>query len=353
MTSPQDKQLRACPGVAGYQLLYGGPEASPQIIIVTPDHKRHPLLYWDVDAADFIGLEKSGTWKFARRGKEMELRALILEVKLKEDESTRFHGSYTVIAKLTAREVCVVGRVAPNSTSAGKVVAIADTAPYRKCVALSNVGERDWLGVVFGLTRKGLYEDAKSLVTKIGSPATRVVAYIDIARAQSAAGDPGGAHATLLMGLNEVLNEKEETTYRDAFGDEVHESFRRVDGLTSIISAMAASGLYDDVKTSLRLVSVSDLPTILLWVGKAQGSPPRIGGRGDLEAASATFKEAIQLELKRADAAMADSNLVKIVEAQAEAGLIKDARQTVLLIKSPSERQFAEQKIAWWTDKPE
>jgi hypothetical protein len=222
-----------------------------------------------------------------------------------------------------------------------------------KCVELNDIGERVWQWDIYELIGKGLFENAKSLVPKIRSPASRVVSYADIARGQAAAGDSAAARSTFLLGLNEVLNEKEDTVYRDAYGAEVHEGDRRADGLTTIIAAMAASGLYDDVRATLRLVKSSDLPAILLWIGKAQGSLPRLGGRGDLEAARATFKQAVKLELKRADSVSADSNLVKIVEAQAEVGLIEDARQTVSLIKSSSERQFAEQKIAWWTDKPE
>src|SRR6266542_1994639 len=112
VTRLQKNHFRACPPVAGYQLLYGGSEVSPQIIIVTPNRKRHVIQYWDLTVGNFISLEQGVGWKVARsRTGKITLLALMLEVNVKQDEFTRFQNPYTVVVKLTPREVCAVGRV--------------------------------------------------------------------------------------------------------------------------------------------------------------------------------------------------------------------------------------------------
>lgn len=353
VTRLQNNQFRACPPVAGYQLLYGGDETSPQLIIVTPNRKRHVIYYWDLTAGNFINLEKGVSWELARsRAGKITPLALMLKANIKQGEFTRFQNPYTIVAKLTPTEVCVVGRVPTNSTSSADIAGVSNSAPDKTCVGLDDVGEKDWMGVVFGLTGKGRYEDAKSVVKEMGSPGARTNAYTHIARAQSESGDRAAARITLLLGLNEALSEKEESIYFNAYGAEVHEATRNND-LIIVLAEMAAAGLDDDVNNNLKFVSSSNLPEVLLWLARAQGSSRSAGGRGDREAATATFKRAVQLELTRADTRTADSNLVNIVGAQVEMGLVNEARQTVLLIKNPSARKAAEQSIARSTGKPD
>lgn len=284
-----DSEFRTCPPVAGYQLLFTGPESSPEIIIVTPDRKRHLLPYWDLKAGNFIGLEKGVSWKLARsRTGKVRPLALMLKANIKQDEFTRFQNPYTIVAKLTPKEVCVVARIPVNGSSSADIEAATTYTRNKTCVGLDDVGEKDWMGAVFGLIGKERYEDAKSVVKKMANPAARVSAYANIARAQFESGEQGAARITLLLGLDEVLNEKDETIYPNAYGLQVHQSTRDSDW-TTILSAMAAVGLDDDVQNNLKFVSDSNLPATLLWIGKAQGSPRSAGGRGDLEAATATF----------------------------------------------------------------
>ena len=342
-----DDHFRACPPVGGYQLLYGGNEASPQIIIVGQNRKRHTIHYWNLTANNFIGLEKRVSWAVARsRNGKITARALMLTVNLKPDEFSRFPGPYTILAKLTPTEVCVVARVPSGPHSAETLAGAGVWAVDKKCVGPDDLGEKDWLGKVIGLAGKGLFEEAKSVVKRISSPGTRAFAYTEIARAQSESGDQPAARATLLLGLNEVLNQKDESIYFNAYGTEVHESTRD-HNLISLLAAMAAVGLNHDVNDNLRFVNNSDLPRALIWIGKAQGASRSTGGRGDHEAANATFKRAVHLELMRTDTAAADSNLLSIVKAQVEVGLLEEAKQTVLLIKSPGVRAAAVRAISW------
>jgi len=36
--------FRACPPVAGYQLIYGGNEARPDVIVISPNRKQHVII---------------------------------------------------------------------------------------------------------------------------------------------------------------------------------------------------------------------------------------------------------------------------------------------------------------------
>lgn len=271
---------------------------------------------------------------------------------LSSRQFSRFENPYTIVAKLTPNEVCVVARVPANSTSAADVARVSTSARDKTFVGQDDAREKDWRGVVFGLVKKGRYEAAKSVVKKMASPAARISAYAHIARAQFARGNRAAARITLLLGLDEVLKEKDESIYLDAYGVEVHEATRDSDWIV-ILEAMAAVGLDDDIENNLKFVSDSNLPATLLWIGRAQGTARSAGGRGDREAAMATFNRAVQLELTRADATTADSNLVNIIGAQLELGLVNEARQTVLLIKNPASREAAESTIARSTGKPD
>ena len=346
VTRLQNKPFRICPPVAGYQLLYGGNEASPEIIIVSPNRKRHIIHYWDLAAGNFRSLEKELSWQVARsRTGKVTPMALILQAKINQDEFTRFPGEYTIIAKLTPTEVCVIGRV-PTGPHAAMDLAIFTSAPQLgKCIAPDNVGERDWLGVVFGLSGKGQYEEAKSAIKEIQSPSTRTVGYLGVARAQAESGDQKAARTTLLLGWDDIISGKLVTIYRDVYGTNVHDSSKN-DNLIRIIVAMAVAGLDNDVNDKLKFVSNSDLPQALLLIGRLQGSSPSVGGKGDRAAANATFKRAVELERMRADRTAADSNLFSIVQAQVEVGLINEAKQTALLIKNLALREAAERAIS-------
>jgi hypothetical protein len=352
LTKLKGNPYRVCPPVVGYQLLYGGAETSPQIIILTPNRKQHVLRYWDLKAGNFISLEKGATWILTRRSGKVMPMALILRANTKPAEFTRFPGNYTIIAKLTPQKVCVIGRIPANSTSAMTEASVSNSPLGRKCIGVDDVGEKDWLGLVFGLSRKGRYEDARSALKKIRSTGARTIAYAHIARAQAESGDQAAARATLFQGLGEVLKEKAVSSYYDEYGTQVQASTRETDLLT-ILTAMAAVGLDDDVNNNLKFVNNSDLARALLWIGSAQGSSRSEGGRGDHDAAKATFDKAIQLEQKREDTVTADSNLISIVEAQVSASLINDARRTVLLIRNPAARKVAEDRIPPMPGKPD
>ena len=345
-TTPNER-LRDCGGVAGYRLLYSGPEEKPEVIIVTPEGKRFPITYWDLNAANFVSLSRSVDWLFIRSQKQIIPLALVFQTTTKPEEFSRFDGTYTIVAKLTPNEICTIGRVPTGPRSSADTVGLIDVARFKKCVGPDDVGEKDWMGIVMGLSDKGRFEEARSAVREIASPAGRTTAYDYLASAQAKSGDLSAPRATLLLALDEVLREPAGTVYYDAYGGEVHES-EKDNELDYILETMGSIGLDNEVRTTLRFVKDSRLPETLLSIAKAQGSKYLGGsGRGDIEAAKATFKKGIELELARADKRAADSNLWRIVDAQLELRLIPEAKQTALLIKNPTVRQSAEQMIGF------
>jgi len=231
------------------------------------------------------------------------------------------------------------------------VAGIEGTAPNRQCWALSNTGKRDWLGVVFGLIRKGRWEEAESTIKQLKSPGERATAYANIAEGQGEAGDIPAARKTLLRGLEDV--QRKQTSYQDEFGQTVNEGDVYGINLMSIISAMARTGLYDDARATIKFLEPEDVIHALVTIARIQGDSPIRGGRSNREAARQTFREAIEIARKNPDAEKADGQLIEIVDRQAEVGLIEDARQTVSLIKGASARQVANGKIAWYSDKPQ
>ena len=353
VTLLQNQEFRICPAVAGYQLLFGGNEAGPQVIIVTPNRKRHVIHYWDTTSSNFISLNKEVTWVLARyRSGKVTPLSVSFEVNVQHDEFTRFRGAYTVIAKVNPKQVCVVARVPAGPSAAAYIAGLREPVPSTKCVRLDDLGEKDLLGVVFGLSAKGRYDDAKSVIKQILSPSQRTAGFVTIARDQAESGNQAAARITLLQGLDDVLNQKVTTIFPMPYGGQVHE-YSKYDNLLSILSTMAEVGLYDDAFASLKFVNKSELPRALLWIGKVQGTAPARGGRGDLKAAVATFKRAVELERTRADISAADSNLIQIVQAQLELGLLTDAKQTVLLIKNTETRKVMESNIALYEKQPQ
>lgn len=348
-TDTLNENLRDCGGVAGYRLLYSGPEEKPEIIIVTPAGKRFLITYWNLDSANFVSLSNSVQWIFIRSQKQITPLALILQATIKPEEFSRFNGPYTIIVKLTPREVCTVGRDPTGPDSAMDNAALIDMARFRKCVRPDDVVRKDWMGVVFGLVAKGQYEQAKSVISQMKSSGERIGAYTTIAQAQAEAGDIVAARTTLKQGLEEAV--RNETGIEDEFT--VKDAFAYQNNVISIAYGFARTGLYNDLSATVKLIDADHIADAMVAVAKIQGASPSRGGRGDLEAAKITFKEAIQIELAREDTTAADNHFVNIVRAQAEVGLVTEARQTIAFIKSPSARQAAEHSIAWFTDKPE
>jgi hypothetical protein len=315
------------------------------VIVVGPNRKQHVIRYWDLTSGSFISLGKKVTWHIAhsKTGKIIPI-TLELEAIVKVNPFWRFGGQSTIVSKLTPAEVCVVGRVPAGPYELEDLSRLRGWAQNMKCSPVDNIGRKDRLGVVFGLTHLGRYEEAKAALKEIASPGTRTVAYIDIARAEAESGHQENARATILQGWNDLLTQKDATNFFNDYGMEESESVRDAD-MIRIIGVMAAIGLYDDAYDKLKAINGSQLPEVLLVIGQAQGSPRSRGGNEDPAAAQATFTKGIELALTHADTSTADGQLSRILDMQLEVGLFNEAKQTLLLIKGAMTKQAAEYSI--------
>lgn len=95
------------------------------------------------------------------------------------------------------------------------------------------------------LVEDSRYEDARSILELIGNVERRAIGFKEIAAAQAKSGDLTTARQTLLAGLDDAL--KEENIPNKRFT------------MHHIVEGMAAAGLTEDVRNTLKLFDASDL----------------------------------------------------------------------------------------------
>lgn len=191
------------------------------------------------------------------------------------------------------------------------------------------VEDKDWgfACLVTALVGQGQFEDARSTLELIGNLERRVIAFVQIGEAQAKAGNLTTAKQTLQDGLEDAQKEK----------NLPYKKFT----LPLIIGGMAATGLNEEARNTLKLLDKSDLLNGYLTVAIVQAQ------RGDLEEARWAFRQALQIARKGHDAWELDSTLNRIAEAQADAGLIQDAKETAAMIKSEEWKASAAMSISW------
>jgi tetratricopeptide (TPR) repeat protein len=176
-----------------------------------------------------------------------------------------------------------------------------------------------------GLIEDGRYEDARSILELIVNFERRAIGFKEIAAAQAKSGDLAAARQTLLAGLDDALREENVPNKRFT--------------MHHIVEGMAAAGLTEDVRNTLKLFDASDLRGgyVVAAIIFAQ--------RGDLDEARWGFLHAV--ELARQDSEWADDHLVQIAEAQADVGLFKDAKRTAAMIHNKSQKASARLYISY------
>ncbi|HEX8161936.1 MAG TPA: hypothetical protein VF538_08695 [Pyrinomonadaceae bacterium] len=190
----------------------------------------------------------------------------------------------------------------------------------------SYVENKDWgfASLVTAGVGNGLYEDAMSALALIENAELRAIGFKQVAEAQAKSGDVTGARQTLLAGLDDALK-----------GEKI--SDRRFT-MHHIVEGMAAAGLTDDMRNTLRLFEASDLHGGYLAAAIVQAQ------RGDVEEAKWTIRQAVKLAQE--DNEWADSRLAQIVAVQVDAGFLKDARETAAMIKNVSLKRSATRSIS-------
>jgi hypothetical protein len=315
----QDRGARICNGVEGYSFLVKGEKFKPELFLIEPNGNRHPIEYWDPKDPGFRGMQPFATWVVVNRPSKTIALKFFLHTEPKNDYS--MFGSYDVVARVSPGPVCIIGSVSGGSTAAMESMGIASSPSGRPCLAFNEREKRNWFNTARRLAGEGKVQDSQAALELI-SGYERFMVYREIAKAQSKAGDSEGARRTLTTGRAEAL--------KNHSGHDLSHS------LIEIVAGMTETGFYDAAKADLKLFEESDRLRIYLVVAGLQHE------RGDLEAAKATYRELIKLELERTPRPKLDWNLREICESQARVGLIDDARHTASMIREPYAKKIVE-----------
>lgn len=322
---------RICKGVEGYSLLVKGDDyppdvfvvkTRPQIFLISPDGKREAIEYWDPSDPGYRGLNKQIGWIVVNTPKKTIAVTFILNIEPKEDYALWPH--YDVIARVSPGPVCIIGSVPSGASSTMSYMAIASSPAERPCLALNEFQKRDWFLTARRLAVEGKAEEAKSALEQIKGY-ERFIIYREIATGQFKAGDKEGAHNTLMTARAEALKPP-------PFNEQQH-------AVREVIRGLAEAGFYDEAKADIKLVEEHDRLGVFLSIAWIQAE------KEDLDGVRATFKEAIEVEMKETAPPKQDWNLARVAESQAYHGLIEDAKRTAAMIQHPDAKRTAEDHI--------
>ena len=330
---PADDQYglgaQICKGLEGYSLLVKGDEKKPEIFLIAPDGRKDPLEYWDTSDPNYRLLNPGLLWVVVNEPKKTI--AISFYVKIDANPDYGKWGYYDVIFRVNPGPVCIVASIASGSTSAGESVGIASSPGDRPCLTLNQLQQQNWFFTAQRLTGEGKVEEAKTALANIKEPSERFIIYKEIARAQVKASDLQGAHRTLLTARAEALKKP------------------YVDGLKytliNVTAGLAEAGYYEEAKADVPLYEEHDQLRMRLMIAWYQGE------RKDFEAAKATYREMIQLELHRVP--RVDWNLKDICEAQARMKLYDEARNTAALIMDPDAKRTCEDYLPDQRSRPQ
>jgi len=279
------------------------------------------LRYWNTSDPKYQGLRGYAIWTVVRISRKTIAVMFTAEIAPRQDYS--YTGSYDLIARVTPSPVCVVGSVSASSTSAAESIGIATSPSGRRCLSLKEREKKDWFATARRLANEGQINAARFALSRVHIPSQRFMVYREMANAQFKAGNSKAARRTLMGARAEAL--------RSPFPDDLRYT------LIHVVEGMAEAGFYENAKSDIKLFPESDRLRMYLTVAYIQGE------KRDLEAATTTFQEAIQLELKRNP--RVDWNLSEIGVAQVRMGLIDEARKTASMIRDPSFRDTVERSI--------
>jgi tetratricopeptide (TPR) repeat protein len=194
----------------------------------------------------------------------------------------------------------------------------------RPCLSFGEMQKRDWFLTARRLAGEGKITEAKAAVEQIKGY-ERFIIYREIAKAQCKLNDKEGAHSTLMTARAEALKPP-------PFNEQEH-------AIIQVISGLAEAGFYDEAKADIKLITEHDRLGMYLGVAWIQAE------KEDFEAARATYREAVELQLRETPQPQQDWNLARIAESQAYVGLIEEAKRTAAMIQHPDAKKSAEEHI--------
>jgi tetratricopeptide (TPR) repeat protein len=317
--NPYGFGARICQGLEGYSLLLTGDETKPEVFLIAPGGQKTQIEYWDTTDSRYQGMDPVVLWVLVNEPK----KTIALNFYLRIDVGPGWNGSYDVIVKVSPGPVCIVGSVAPGSTSAGESVGIASSPENRPCLGLTELWQENWFRTAQQLANEDKIEEAKAALAKIKEPSERFIAYKEIASAILKNGDRDGAYRLLKTARAEALKKP---LVLDMEYSLIH-----------VTAGLTEAGFYDEAKADIKLYKDHDQMKMRLMIAWYQGE------RKDFEAAKVTYREIIELALN--SGSWRDSYLQDACQGQARMQLYDEALKTAALIISPDHRRMCEDYI--------
>lgn len=123
-----------CPGLGGYALDVQDYDARMSIDVVAPDGARTPLHLWSLGSGGFSSLGPRAEWRFADGDGKRPTALVVRHNAYEFPETPTRPTSYLIVAKLSATDVCVIGKIPPGARQNERARALADRAAAAACL---------------------------------------------------------------------------------------------------------------------------------------------------------------------------------------------------------------------------
>jgi hypothetical protein len=135
LKSDSSDYLGRCPGFAGYTVLVSEGDLRQNITIITPRGTRHSLDLWTVISGGFSSLGPRAEWRARTEHGKLVPVALIVRYNASENpEQPNKTTSYLAVSKITATEICVTDKIAPEANANEAARLAADEAVNKPCL---------------------------------------------------------------------------------------------------------------------------------------------------------------------------------------------------------------------------
>lgn len=106
-----------------------------QSITLARDDKKYELSFWNTISYGFSSLGLELEWRYLHNQFDNPVGVIVrLDVNEDEEDSEKV-TSYLVVSKITEKEICVVGKVAPQSSQHEVARAMVEKADEMECIS--------------------------------------------------------------------------------------------------------------------------------------------------------------------------------------------------------------------------
>jgi hypothetical protein len=126
--------MRRCSGFGGYRLLLLDSDSRMSITVIDPQGRHQPLDFWRVVTPYFSTIGKRAEWRIRNSGAKAVPIALIVRLNITDMPSPGGAASHLVVARITARDVCVTELIGSGADANEHAREAADSAADKPCL---------------------------------------------------------------------------------------------------------------------------------------------------------------------------------------------------------------------------